>query len=77
MQGRYENIEKAISGNVKTPIAVCLSVIFEFLKMIIPQGIKKREEEFMDSKKMTFALAFANRGFMPGELIYDARKEMI
>ena len=27
-------------------------------------------------KKMTFALCFANRGFMPGELIYDARKEM-
>lgn len=28
-------------------------------------------------KKMTFALAFANRGFMPGELIYAARDEMI
>jgi len=28
-------------------------------------------------KKMTFALCFANRGFMPGELIYDARDEMI
>lgn len=26
---------------------------------------------------MTFALAFANRGFMPGELIYEARDEMI
>jgi len=25
---------------------------------------------------MTFALCFANRGFMPGELILDARKEM-
>lgn len=29
------------------------------------------------NKKMTFALCFCNRGFMPGELIYDARKEMI
>ena len=28
-------------------------------------------------KKMTFALAFCNRGFMPGELIYEARKDMI
>ena len=28
-------------------------------------------------KKMTFALAFCNRGFMPGELIYGAREEMI
>ncbi|MBQ1390425.1 MAG: hypothetical protein IIY82_01630, partial [Firmicutes bacterium] len=28
-------------------------------------------------KKMTFALAFANRGFMPGELIYEAREDMI
>lgn len=27
-------------------------------------------------KKMTFALAFANRGFMPGELIHSAREEM-
>lgn len=27
-------------------------------------------------KKMTFALCFGNRGFMPGELILDARKEM-
>ena len=26
----------------------------------------------MEKKKMTFALAFANRGFMPGELIYGA-----
>ena len=26
------------------------------------------------SKKMTFALAFCNRGFMPGELIYGARE---
>ena len=29
------------------------------------------------AKKMTFALAFANRGFMPGELIYGAREDMI
>ena len=29
------------------------------------------------SKKMTFALAFCNRGFMPGELIYSARDDMI
>ena len=28
-------------------------------------------------KRMTFALAFANRGFMPGELIYGAREDMI
>ena len=28
-------------------------------------------------QKTTFALCFCNRGFMPGELIYDARKEMI
>ena len=28
-------------------------------------------------KKMTFALAFCNRGFMPGELIYEAREDMI
>ena len=28
-------------------------------------------------KKMTFALAFANRGFMPGELIFDAREDMV
>ena len=28
-------------------------------------------------KKVTFALAFANRGFMPGELIYGAREDMI
>ena len=28
-------------------------------------------------KKMTFALAFCNRGFMPGELIYGARQDMI
>ncbi len=28
-------------------------------------------------KKMTFALAFANRGMMPGELIYGAREDMI
>ena len=29
------------------------------------------------TKKMTFALAFCNRGFMPGELIYGAREDMI
>lgn len=28
-------------------------------------------------RKMTFALAFCNRGFMPGELIYGAREDMI
>ncbi|MGI6118612.1 MAG: L-fucose/L-arabinose isomerase family protein [Bilifractor sp.] len=28
-------------------------------------------------RKMTFALAFANRGMMPGELIYGARDDMI
>lgn len=28
-------------------------------------------------KKMTFALAFCNRGFMPGELIHGAREDMI
>ena len=27
-------------------------------------------------KKMTFALCFCNRGFMPGELIYGARDDM-
>ena len=27
-------------------------------------------------KKMTFALCFCNRGFMPGELIYGAREDM-
>lgn len=31
----------------------------------------------MEKKKMTFALAFCNRGFMPGELIYGAREDMI
>ena len=29
------------------------------------------------AKKMTFALAFCNRGFMPGELIYGARDDMV
>lgn len=29
------------------------------------------------SRKMTFALAFANRGMMPGELIYGAREDMV
>ena len=28
-------------------------------------------------KKMTFALCFCNRGFMPGELIYGARDDMV
>lgn len=28
-------------------------------------------------KRMTFALAFCNRGFMPGKLIYGAREDMI
>jgi L-fucose isomerase-like protein len=28
-------------------------------------------------KKMTFALCFGNRGFMPGELILSARKDMV
>ncbi len=28
-------------------------------------------------KKTVFALCFGNRGFMPGELILDARKEMV
>ena len=31
----------------------------------------------MEKKKMTFALAFCNRGFMPGELIYGAREDMV
>ena len=29
------------------------------------------------NKKLTFALAFCNRGFMPGELIYGARDDMV
>ena len=29
------------------------------------------------SGKMTFALCFCNRGFMPGELIYGAREDMV
>ena len=28
-------------------------------------------------QKMTFALCFCNRGFMPGELIYGARDDMV
>ncbi len=28
-------------------------------------------------RKMTFALCFCNRGFMPGELIYGAREDMV
>ena len=28
-------------------------------------------------KKITFALCFCNRGFMPGELIYSAREELV
>lgn len=31
----------------------------------------------MNKEKITFALFFANRGFFPGELIADARKDMI
>jgi len=31
----------------------------------------------MKRKKMTFALCFGNRGFMPGELILGARKDMV
>ena len=31
----------------------------------------------MENRKQTFALAFCNRGFMPGELIYGAREDMI
>lgn len=29
----------------------------------------------MESSKITFALYFGNRGFFPGEVIADARKE--
>lgn len=36
-----------------------------------------RKENGMMGKRMTFALAFCNRGFMPGELIYGAREDMI
>ena len=39
-----------------------------------PHGSKRRKTM---AKKMTFALAFCNRGFMPGELIYGARDDMI
>lgn len=28
-------------------------------------------------QEMTFALCFCNRGFMPGELIYEAREDMV
>ena len=31
----------------------------------------------MEKSKITFALYFGNRGFFPGEVIADARKEMI
>ena len=31
----------------------------------------------MNTAKTTFALFFGNRGFFPGEVIADARKEMI
>ena len=31
----------------------------------------------MNNSKITFALFFGNRGFFPGEVIADARKEMI
>ena len=34
------------------------------------------QEEALMKKKMTFALCFCNRGFMPGELIYGARDDM-
>ena len=40
-------------------------------------GENKSKGEFQMAKKMTFALAFCNRGFMPGELIYGAREDMI
>ena len=39
-------------------------------------GKRERRKQTM-AKKMTFALAFCNRGFMPGELIYGAREDMI
>lgn len=35
------------------------------------------QEEALMKKKMTFALCFCNRGFMPGELIYGARDDMV
>ncbi len=35
------------------------------------------EEENTMHKKMTFALCFGNRGFMPGELILGARDDMV
>ena len=38
---------------------------------------KKKQEESTMKKKMTFALCFCNRGFMPGELIYGARDDMV
>lgn len=28
-------------------------------------------------QEMAFALCFCNRGFMPGELIYEAREDMV
>lgn len=45
--------------------------------MIISEtGITGKEECSM-KKKITFALCFCNRGFMPGELIYGAREDMV
>ena len=35
------------------------------------------QEEALMKKKMTFSLCFCNRGFMPGELIYGARDDMV
>ena len=35
------------------------------------------KEIIKNKEKITFALFFANRGFFPGELIADARKDMI
>jgi len=40
------------------------------LEAVDMEGIKM-------NRKLTFALCFGNRGFMPGELILDARKDMI
>ena len=35
-----------------------------------------QREEYINGEKITFALYFGNRGFFPGELIADARKEL-
>ena len=37
----------------------------------------KTKRRVIMGKRMTFALAFCNRGFMPGELIYGARQDMV